>query len=168
MPRPRHDRTPTQGTQATAGGLPGATHDPAQPGPPGPMVEPSASPQPAGTPSAVTACGQMLYKGKEGKANFYAATRSVPEAAQLLGCSVRTARRWLQRGQLPGRKLGRDWVVDALLSLRTSRRPGEAAAPSAGAGALAHGGAQLIAVGNGSPPGAAPGRSFSPGGRRAA
>ena len=65
-------------------------------------------------PGSLTACGHLLYKGKEGKANFYAATRSVPEAAQLLGCSVRTARRWLQRGRLPGRKLGRDWVVDAL------------------------------------------------------
>ena len=103
MLRPRHDRTSTRDTQAGPdGGRPGNMHDTDQPRLPAPTVEPSASPEPAETPGAVTACGQLLYKGKEGKANFCVSPRSVPEAgAELLGCSVRTARRWLQRGACP-------------------------------------------------------------------
>jgi excisionase family DNA binding protein len=96
----------------------------------------------------VTACGHLLYKGKEGKAHFCASQHSVPEAAQLLGCSVRTARRWLQRGRLPGRKLGRDWVVDALPLPAPATAPAKPLPPARVRARLRAAGAQLIAVGN--------------------
>ena len=163
MSRPRHDRTSTRNAQAAAGGRPGGMHDPDQPGPLVPTVEPSASPLAPGNPGAVTACGHLLYKGKEGKANFCAATRSVPEAAQLLGCSVRTARRWLQRGRLPGRKLGRDWVVDALPLPALAAAPAKPLPP-----AQLRARSSLRWATRWPPRRCARAWSFSPGGRRAA
>jgi hypothetical protein len=111
-------------------------------------VQPSALPHPVVPPDAVAACGHVLHKGKEGKADCSAPPRAVPEAAQLLGCSMRTVRRWLQRGRLPGRKLGRDWVGEALPLPALAAAPAQPLPPAQLRGRLRAAGAQLIAVGN--------------------
>jgi excisionase family DNA binding protein len=78
-----------------------------------------------------------------------AGTLSVQEAARVLGCSVRTARRWLQHGRLAGRKLGRDWVVWDLPLAAPADVPTPAGlTPARVRARLRAVGARLIAVGN--------------------
>lgn len=49
---------------------------------------------------------------------------SVVEASRLLGCSPGYVRRLLREGKLAGRRVGRDWLVDA--SRIDLQRPGRA------------------------------------------
>src|SRR5215470_11583451 len=83
-------------------------------GPQGPAVPPAAPagspldipPEPGAAPREVTARGQGLHKGKEGKADLRVGLCTVDEAARVLGCSRRTVRRWLQSQRLAGQKRG--------------------------------------------------------------
>jgi hypothetical protein len=61
---------------------------------------------------------------------------------------MRTVRRWLQRGRLRGRKLGRDWVVEALPMVGPLSAPTKPLPPAQLRTRLRAAGAQLIAVGN--------------------
>jgi excisionase family DNA binding protein len=119
-----------------------------------PLADPAASPadpEPATgvTPGELTARGHVLHKGREGEADLARRPLAVHEAARVLGCSVRTARRWLQSGRLTGQKLGRDWVVWGL----PPSSPGDVPAAERPTRALVRSrlravGARLIAVGN--------------------
>jgi excisionase family DNA binding protein len=123
-------------------------------GPQGPAVPPVTpagglvdTPQkPGAVPGEVTARGQELHKGKEGKADLCAAPCTVDVAARVLGCSTRTVRRWLQTGRLAGQKRGRDWVVWGLPP--AAPVPPEASTPARVRARLRAVGVRLITVGN--------------------
>jgi excisionase family DNA binding protein len=80
---------------------------------------------------------------------------TVPEAARVLGCASQTVRRLLQKGRLPGRKHGREWIVwfwadtdGAHRGLPSAPRTVPTTTPAALRQRLRSVGAALIAVGN--------------------
>ena len=80
---------------------------------------------------------------------------TVPEAARVLGCASQTVRRLLQKGRLPGRKHGREWIVwfwadtdGAHRGMPSAPRTVPTTTPAALRQRLRSVGAALITIGN--------------------
>ena len=123
-------------------------------GPQGPAVPPAvpagspvdASQEPGAAPGEMTARGQGLHKGKEGKADLRDGPCTVDAAARVLGCSHRTVRR-SAADRAPGRAEagpGLGGVGPAARCFGPARGPD----PGPGARRLRAVGARLIMVGN--------------------
>jgi excisionase family DNA binding protein len=83
------------------------------------------------------------------------ASLTVPEAARVLGCASQTVRRLLQKGRLPGRKHGREWIVwlwadtdGAHRGIPSAPRTMPTTTPAALRQRLRSVGAALITIGN--------------------